>query len=119
REYAESPERLLLAIEVSDRFGAEGVVGGIWVSCGETWTIDNFVLSCRVFSRGVEHTALQAVVNRAIAAGKTHLDAAFVATERNQPAAAFYESVGFGLPLSPPPALKPAWATLIEETADV
>ncbi|MBM7863780.1 HAD-IIIC family phosphatase [Lentzea nigeriaca] len=129
REFAESPDRLLLAISVSDRFGDEGVVGGIWVSRGErAWTVDNFVLSCRVFSRGVEHTALQAVMDRAIAAGAERLDAAFVASERNQPAASFYPSVGFearepsgySLPLRPPPAVRPAWATLIEgETADV
>ncbi len=129
RTYTTSRDRLLLAISVSDRFGDEGVVGGIWVSCGEEeWTVDNFVLSCRVFSRGVEHAALQAVVDRAIAAGADRLDAAFVATERNQPAQAFYPSVGFGLrepsghtlPLHPAPALKPAWATLTEgKTADV
>jgi FkbH-like protein len=126
RLYSTSPDRLLLAISVSDRFGDEGVVGGIWVSCAaETWTVDNFVLSCRVFSRGVEHTALQAVADRAIVAGAGRLDAAFVATERNQPAAAFYPSVGFHprepsgytLSLRPPPVLRPAWATLTEEKA--
>lgn len=122
RRYARSPGHLLLGFEVSDRFGAEGVVGGVWISHRPgCWAIENFVMSCRVFSRGVEQAVLQSVIDRASAAGVPRLEARLVANVRNRPAAGFYPSAGFSqidadwfaLPLTPRPQLLPAWIELI------
>jgi FkbH-like protein len=126
--FADSPDHLLLAVEVADRFGADGVVGGIWLTRHpDHWLIENFVLSCRVFSRGVEHAALHSVVTRALEADVPRIDARLVRTERNAPAAAFYPSTGFAqvgpdrftLPLDPSPLLLPPWIELEQEPADV
>ena len=116
---------LVLAFDVRDRFGREGVAGGVWLDRRpDGWRIDNMVMSCRVFSRGVEHAVLQHVADLAAAAGAPRLTAALRFTGRNGPAAAFLPAAGFArtgpdgdlvryaLPLDPPPALAPDWVTL-------
>jgi FkbH-like protein len=123
-------EALALAFEVTDRFGREGIVGGVWLDrYPDRWRIENFVLSCRVFSRGVEHAVLQHVCDRAVAAGAHTLVAGFRDTGRNAPAAGFYPAVGFTaesteeevttyvLPLHPRPTVQPDWIVLNEENA--
>jgi FkbH-like protein len=126
REMAGSPDHLVLVFEVADRFGEEGIVGGVWVTKGgESWLIENFVMSCRVFSRGVEHTVLAHIADLAAADGALLLEADFRATGRNKPAAAFYPEVGFqpqqtgeeqiryALPLMPRPPISPEWTVLV------
>ena len=96
RRMAASPEHLALAFDAADRFGSEGIVGGVWiVRHGDNWWVENFVMSCRVMSRGVERAVLQHVIDRATAAGAGRVLAAFRATGRNLPAAAVYPDAGF------------------------
>jgi FkbH-like protein len=128
RAMAHSPDHLVLAFEVADRLGREGVVGGVWITRGpRRWLIENFVMSCRVFSRGVERAVLQNVIDRALAAGATTLDAHFRPTTRNYPASLLYPDTGFvhqddadgvvhyALPLAPRPDLAPPWIALEHE----
>jgi FkbH-like protein len=118
-------DRRVLGFEVTDRFGAEGVVGAVWLASDDDhWLIENFVMSCRVFSRGVEFAVLQAVVDEALAEPVTRIEASFRATPRNGPARRFLEEAGFvlsyeadglarfALPLVPAPAPGPDWITL-------
>ncbi|MEV4118850.1 HAD-IIIC family phosphatase [Micromonospora sp. NPDC049645] len=128
RQRAASPDHLVLTVEVTDRFGAEGLVGGLWLdrSTPDSWVIENFVLSCRVFSRGVEQAALHRVAELAGSAGATRLEALFRPTTRNKPGGAVWPGAGFTvaseqdgtirhvLPLHPPPRLLPAWIALEE-----
>ncbi|MFJ1646426.1 HAD-IIIC family phosphatase [Streptomyces sp. NPDC088258] len=138
---ARSPDHLVLAVEVTDRFGSEGVVGGVWLDRGpDTWTVRNLVLSCRVLSRGVERAILQYVAEAARGAGAGQLAARFRPTARNAPAASLYPSAGFtevaerdehaGLDeahepgtvhhlarLDGLPALTPDWITLVAKEA--
>ncbi|MFJ1806387.1 MULTISPECIES: HAD-IIIC family phosphatase [unclassified Streptomyces] len=96
RRMADSPDHLVLAVEVTDRFGAEGVVGGVWLDRRpDRWVVRNLVLSCRVLSRGVEQAVLQHVADRARAADASLLEAHFRPTGRNTPAAGLYPSAGF------------------------
>lgn len=130
REMAASDDHLVLVFEVADRFGAEGIVGGVWVSRHDDhWLVENFVMSCRVFTRGVEHTVVQHLVDRAVSSGAVRLEADFKATDRNKAAAAFYPDAGFELvsegrytlPLLPRPQISPDWTNLVVEmeSADV
>ncbi|UNO40114.1 HAD-IIIC family phosphatase [Streptomyces sp. MST-110588] len=132
RRMAESDTHQVLAFEVSDRFGQEGVVGAVWLSRHPGhWLIENAVMSCRVFSRGIEFAVLQTVADAARAAGMNRLEAAFRDSGRNGPAERFLAKAGFAqlphaapgpqgtarrvLPLDPPPVLAPAWITVDDE----
>lgn len=95
RRMAGSADHSVLTVEVTDRFGAEGVVGGVWLDRGpERWKVRNMVLSCRVLSRGVERAVLQYVADRARAEGATLLEADFTPTGRNGQAALLYPEAG-------------------------
>ncbi|UOZ05525.1 HAD family hydrolase [Amycolatopsis sp. WQ 127309] len=121
RELAAAPDGLVLAFEVADRFGDEGVVGAVWVAGHEgCWLIENMVMSCRVFARGIEFAVLQTVADLATAAGVDRLEAGFRPTGRNGPAEKFLTDAGFtgheagrrvlSLPREHP--LTPPWLTL-------
>jgi FkbH-like protein len=96
RRLAGSPGHLVLGFEVADRFGREGVVGGVWIArhTGH-WLVENFVMSCRVMARGVEHAVLHHVLGLASAAGAGRVLAEVRPTERNRPAQEVYPAAGF------------------------
>lgn len=92
---AAAEDSLVLAFEVADRFGREGIVGGVWIArYPDRWAIENMVMSCRVFSRGVEQAVLARVAADAAAAGAARLEAHFRRSDRNKPAETFLESAG-------------------------
>ncbi|MDQ1721081.1 MAG: hypothetical protein QOI26_815 [Pseudonocardiales bacterium] len=90
------PQHLIASLTVSDRFGDEGVVGAMWVHCGEdAWRVLNMVLSCRVLGRGIELAAVDWLASRACEAGATTLQGGFVPSSKNGSAAGFWERAGF------------------------
>ena len=84
------------AAEVSDRFGAYGLVAVCVVECGsEVWNLDTFLMSCRVLRRGVEDAILQCIADDASAAGATTLRGIYLPTQKNSQVATFYPDRGF------------------------
>jgi FkbH-like protein len=81
-------------VRVSDRFGDYGLVGALFVAQSESGlTVDNFLLSCRVLGRGVEHAMLRHVGELALSHGLDCVSVLFAPTTRNIPAHAFLNSV--------------------------
>ncbi|MEV5716971.1 HAD-IIIC family phosphatase [Amycolatopsis mediterranei] len=96
RRLAASRDHLVLGFEVSDRFGREGVVGGVWIAMRtDHWLVENFVMSCRVMARGVEQAVLHHVFQLASAAGVGRVRAEIRPNERNRPAQEVYPAAGF------------------------
>jgi FkbH-like protein len=99
RASSDADDRIVLVFDVRDRFGAEDGVGAVLLLTGaDRWTITNVVMSCRVFSRGIEFAVLHDVARRAAAAGAVELRAQFTSTDRNGPARAFLDAAAFGPP---------------------
>ncbi|MGW2230277.1 HAD-IIIC family phosphatase [Streptomyces formicae] len=93
---ADSPDAHVLTIRSSDRFGDNGVVGAVLVAAdGPVWRIDNFLLSCRVFSRGIEQTCLSAVLEHARDHGAREVVAEYRASAKNGKVRDFYPRNGF------------------------
>lgn len=120
---ATSPDHIVLGFEVADRFGREGLVGAVWVAKEPGhWVIENFVMSCRVFSRGVEHAVLSHVVELARDDGVAALHAVYRRGDRNGAAASLVtgftlltETDGvtrYGLDLAGADHIKPDWIVL-------
>jgi FkbH-like protein len=62
----DDPAHLVLGIHSGDRFGDNGLVGAMFLRrAGDTVHLDNMLLSCRVFSRGIEQACLSAVLRHA------------------------------------------------------
>ncbi|QEU95746.1 HAD-IIIC family phosphatase [Streptomyces kanamyceticus] len=90
------PRALPLAIHASDRFGDNGTVGVVFLRFdGDTAVIDNFLLSCRVFSRGIEQACLSAVLRYAKRRGATAVTGTYARTAKNAKVADLYTRSGF------------------------
>ena len=90
------PAVQVLTIHSGDRFGDNGLVGAIFLRrTAGTVHIDNFLLSCRVFSRGIEQACLTAILRRAKAAGIAIVQGVYRPTAKNAGVQDFYPRHGF------------------------
>jgi FkbH-like protein len=87
---------LSLAIECADRFGEYGIVGFVSVDeRPEIPLVRDFVLSCRVAQKRVEHTLFGALARREVDRGRERLRAELIRTSRNAPLARVFEDLPF------------------------
>jgi FkbH-like protein len=92
----QDPGWLVLAIDASDRFGDNGLVGAIFARRhADAIHIDNFVLSCRVFSRGIEQGCLAALLDYATSAGLAAVFGEYRPTAKNGIVGDLYPRYGF------------------------
>ena len=91
-----SPGHTVLAIRSADRFGDNGLVGAVFLrEDGDLVHLDNFLLSCRVFSRGIEQAVLATVLRDARERGARAVVAAYRPTAKNVIVADLYPRHGF------------------------
>lgn len=96
RAMAEDPAAQVLTIASADRFGDNGLVGAVLLRRdADVLHIENFLLSCRVFSRGIEQAVLGAVLRHARGSGATEVRADYRRTAKNGNVADFYPRAGF------------------------
>jgi len=81
-------------VTVRDRFGDYGLVGllGFSIQPGEL-LVEQFLLSCRVLGRGVEHAMMRHLLAATKASDGHRVRVPFVEGPRNQPARQFLEKV--------------------------
>jgi FkbH-like protein len=80
-------------VDVSDRFGAYGLVGLVlFRPARKSLQVDTFLLSCRALGRGVEHRLAVGLAAHAKSLGLDRIDLFFVSSGKNQPAQEFLES---------------------------
>lgn len=104
RRYTESevagveadPNKYGLQIQLVDRFGNNGMISVIIADkAADTWTIDTWLMSCRVLGRRVEHAVLANLVTAARQAGAQSLIGHYVPTLKNKMVADHYGKLGF------------------------
>lgn len=94
----DDPDGEVLVIRSGDRFGANGLVGVVFTRRRDSVVeIGNFLLSCRVFSRGIEETCLREVLLRARRNGAQRVVGRYRRTAKNGRFADFYSRNGFTL----------------------
>jgi FkbH-like protein/FkbM family methyltransferase len=81
-------------VRVSDRFGDYGLVGVVMYETEtDRYTVDTFLLSCRVLGRGVEHAIISQLGRQALNEGKRFVEFTYLPTQKNQPALEFISSI--------------------------
>lgn len=96
RAWMERPDGLVLRLSLADRFADHGVVALlVAVHEGDAVRIDDWLMSCRVFSRTVEHLMLSYVAAWARERGARRLVGEYRATDRNGVVADLYANFGF------------------------
>jgi FkbH-like protein len=84
------------SLQVSDKFGDEGIVGVAIIRKEPTvWIVDSFLLSCRVIGRKVETALLARIVADAKEQKISAIIGEHVPTLKNAPVENFYSSHGF------------------------
>jgi FkbH-like protein len=95
-EFRASDKAAVYSMAVSDKFGDEGVVGvAIVRKTDAEWTIDSFLMSCRVIGRSAETAMLAKIAADAREARARRLLGDYIPTKKNPPAADLYEKHGF------------------------
>lgn len=94
--FIDSQDRYVLACRLADRFADHGVVASIVLRrAGATLEIENWVMSCRVFSRTLEHFMLRELMSLARSMGVERLVADFVPTSKNAVISDLLANLGF------------------------
>lgn len=96
RRMTGDPSLLCWQISLGDKFGHHGVVGIVIVrASGREWSIDTWVQSCRVLSRGVEEAVMNTLLTKAREAGAEVVHGEYIETARNGIVADFFDRLGF------------------------
>jgi len=94
---ATNPEYLVYRLELTDRFGSNGIVGVLILhhQTGGTWQVDTFLLSCRVMGLAVEDAFLGFACQALDRHGARKLMGEYRPTAKNTPVAELYPRLGF------------------------
>ena len=85
-----------LQVTVRDRFGDNGMIGVVICEKSDhEWTIDSWLMSCRVLNRRVEEAVCNRLARDAVAAGAKRVIGRYQATERNEIVADLFARLGF------------------------
>jgi len=96
RKFSKDENFAVGCIQVLDKFGDNGITGAYIVKKNETsWTLDTFLLSCRIIGRGVEDAMLSHILKDAKNNGIKEFKAEFISTSKNKPAENFLLEFGF------------------------
>jgi len=91
------PAVLTLQVRLIDSFGDNGMICVVICRPGATgeWTIDTWLMSCRVLGRKVEQMVLREILLRAREAGIDRLQGRYMPTEKNALVRDHYDKLGF------------------------
>ena len=84
--------------KVEDKFGDSGITGAFIVEKekdSKEWSIDTFLLSCRVMGKKIEDAVICHILERAKNEGISAVKAKYVQTEKNMPCSDFLKDYGF------------------------
>ncbi|HIB76039.1 MAG TPA: HAD-IIIC family phosphatase, partial [Flavobacteriales bacterium] len=89
-----SNDHIVQIIHVKDRFGDYGIVGLIIVQCEKkTYTLDTFLLSCRILGRGIEHKIAAHIGQLAAQKNVDNIIFPLHFSQKNKPALNFLQEI--------------------------
>jgi len=97
RKLSQNKSMLVGCAQVEDKFGDNGITGAFIVNKDNPieWTIDTFLLSCRIMGRGIEQGILGYILEQAKAAGVNKVKGQYIPTKKNKPCEEFLAENGF------------------------
>lgn len=83
-------------VRLRDKFGDHGMIAVIIIrKMPEAWSIDTWLMSCRVLERGLEQTLMNLIVEKAKENGVEIIDGMYVPTARNDRVKNFFNDMQF------------------------
>lgn len=94
---SEADDKILLGMDISDRFGEYGLVGVVILDKqdDQTWTFDSLMMSCRVLGRGAETTMIAKAGEVAAMRGGEKLTGQYIPTQKNKMVEDLFERHNF------------------------
>ncbi|MFM9975215.1 MAG: HAD-IIIC family phosphatase [Beijerinckiaceae bacterium] len=97
-QLGEDPDTMTFQIRLADSFGDNGMISVLILrKTDETWSIDTWLMSCRVLGRGVERAVLNEIVERVRQSGGKLVTGLYRPTDKNKMVADHYHKLGFVL----------------------
>lgn len=97
-KFSQDKNMLVGCAQTSDKFGDNGVTGVFIVQKSpdhSEWSIETFLLSCRVMGRRIEYGIMQYILNEARKEGIQKVRGRYIPTKKNKPCESFLPSSGF------------------------
>jgi FkbH-like protein len=97
KKFSKDDKYLVGCAQVVDKFGDNGITGVFIVhkENPKEWSIDTFLLSCRVMGREVEKGILGHIINEAKQNNVEQIKAQFIPSQKNKPIEGFLPNCGF------------------------
>ena len=97
KKFLQDKDKIVECAHVQDKFGDNGITGVYVINKDnkQEWTIDTFLLSCRVIGRGVEDGMLYQIIEKARKEGVSKVRGEYIKTKKNKPAENFFPNFGF------------------------
>lgn len=95
--FSKDKSKMVGCAQVEDKFGDNGITG-VFIVNKDTpteWSIDTFLLSCRVMGRGVEDAILGHILREAKMQGVEKVKGVYIPTKKNMPCEDFLSNYGF------------------------
>ena len=97
QNYLNSKDQLSMIANLKDKYGDNGLTA--LVMCkkknNSTWTIDNFLLSCRIFGRGIENILLVEILKKLKNKNIKIVEGKFIQSDKNSMCKDFYINNNF------------------------
>jgi FkbH-like protein len=87
KKFSQDTNMIVGCAQIEDKFGDNGITGVFIINKNSSsdWTIDTFLLSCRVMGRGVEDAIMGHIINEAIKEGVLTIKGQYIPTKSNKP----------------------------------
>ena len=96
RAFMERKDAIVLAFRLADRFGDHGLTSTLVAFReGDTVRIDNWLMSCRIFSRSAEQFIMRGLIGIAADLGATRVFGEYHPTPKNDVVSELYSRLGF------------------------
>ena len=97
RKFADSSNKIVGCAQVEDKFGDNGITSVFIINKDNSleWSIDTFLLSCRVMGRKVEDAILSKILQKAKNDGVQRVIGNYIPTKKNMPCEKFLADNGF------------------------
>ena len=97
KNFSQDNKKIVGCAQIEDKFGDNGITSAYIIKKDndEEWSIDTFLLSCRVIGRGVEEGILDYIINEARKNNVKRIIGNFIPTKKNKPSESFLPNFGF------------------------
>lgn len=95
-DFFKNPKKRVFAAEVNDKFGSYGLTCICYVIYdGKKAVIDNWLMSCRIFSKTVEFAVFKEIASHLLSEGMLEIEGSYIPTKRNLIIKDLYLKLGF------------------------